>query len=162
MAKRGRPTKYKAEYARQAFRLCLLGATDKDLATFFDTTERQINRWKLTKPQFCQSLKTGKERADAAIAKSLYHRGLGYSHKDVHISSYEGKITITPIIKHYPPDTTACIFWLKNRRPDLWRDRHDLTTDGQKIEPAAVCPVLSAKVCEDMGVGKDEICPQVD
>jgi hypothetical protein len=40
------------------------------------------------------------------------------------VSQYEGRITITPLKKHYPPDTTACIFWLKNRQPQQWRDKN--------------------------------------
>ena len=119
----GRPTKYKPEYARQAKELCLLGAKDTELARFFETSEQTINAWKKAFPEFLESLKEGKQLADAKIAESLYHRALGYSHEDVHISNYQGKITVTPTTKHYPPDTTAAIFWLKNRQTKNWSDR---------------------------------------
>ena len=51
----GRPSKYKSEYAEQARKLCLLGATDTDMADFFDVDEATINRWKLDFPEFCES-----------------------------------------------------------------------------------------------------------
>lgn len=77
--------------------------------------------------------------ADAEVGERLFQRACGYSHPDVHISNYQGAITQTEITKHYAPDTTACIFWLKNRRPDLWRDRMEHTgRDGGPIETREV------------------------
>lgn len=121
--KPGRPSKYKDEFPEQARKLCLLGATDKDMAGFFGVSEQTVNAWKGEHPEFLESIKKGKELADATVAESLYHRANGYSHPDVHISNFQGAITITPLTKHYPPDTAAGIFWLKNRRPDRWRDK---------------------------------------
>lgn len=125
----GRPSEYKEEYADLAYKYCLLGATDADMAKFFDVDESTVNRWKTAHPEFCNSIKEGREQADADIAKSLYHRAKGYSHPDVHVSNYQGEITITPIIKHYPPDTAAAIIWLKNRQPGKWRDKIETQTD---------------------------------
>lgn len=119
----GRPTLFKPEYVEQARKLALLGATDKDVANFFGVIEKTINNWKEAHPEFLQSLKDGKEIADTEIAGKLYHRALGYSHEAVKIMQYEGEPVIVPYTEHYPPDTTAAIFWLKNRRSDLWRDR---------------------------------------
>ncbi len=121
--KDGRPTRYKSEYAEQSYKLCLLGYTDKELATFFNVCEATINNWKLNHSDFLESLKKGKALADGEIVDSLYNRALGYEHPDEHISNFQGEITKTKIIKHYAPDTTACIFWLKNRQPDKWRDK---------------------------------------
>lgn len=125
----GRPTEYKEEYAEKVYKLCLLSATDKDIADFFAVTEQTVNNWKEAHPEFFESIKRGKLEADADIAKSLYHRAKGYSHADVHISNYQGEITVTPLVKHYPPDTAAAIIWLKNRQPDKWRDRIETQTD---------------------------------
>lgn len=118
----GRPTKYKPEYAKQAKKLCLLGATDKDLADFFNVDEATINRWKKSKPVFCKSLKGAKEKADARVVRSLYQRAIGYDHIDTHFASYEGEIISKEYMKHFIPDVTAQIFWLKNRQPEKWRD----------------------------------------
>lgn len=121
----GRPSKYKPEFDKLAFKFCLLGAKDEDLAKLFDTTVTTINNWKNDHPSFLDSLKAGRDEADSQVAKSLYHRALGYEHKDTDIRVIAGKVVKTEIIKHYPPDTTAMIFWLKNRQRARWRDRQD-------------------------------------
>jgi hypothetical protein len=126
----GRPSDYQVGFNKQAFKLCLLGATDKELADFFGVTEKTLNTWKEKHPRFLQSLKDGKENADANVSNRLYNRALGYSHPDVHITSYEGDVTLTPITKHYPPDPTSCIFWLKNRQRGKWRDRQEVEHSG--------------------------------
>lgn len=128
----GRPSKYKDEYAEQAFKLCLLGATDKELADFFDTTEQTINAWKNNHPKFLESLKKGKMAADAKVASKLYHRAIGYEHPEIITATFQGSITDTmEVVKHYPPDTTAGIFWLKNRDPARWRDKQDIEHTGK-------------------------------
>ncbi len=132
----GRPTDYNPEkMPKQANKACLLGATDKELADFFEVCEATINNWKKDHPEFLESIRKGKEIADAKVAKSLYERANGYSHPEVHISNYQGTITQTDLTKHYPPETTAAIFWLKNRQPSKWRDRKEVTgADGGPID----------------------------
>lgn len=126
----GRPTKYKEEYAEQTYKLCLLGATDADLANFFEVDEATINRWKNDHPEFCESVKKGKEIADATVAEKLYHRAIGYEHPEDKIFNDSGTPLIVPTTKHYPPDPTAAIFWLKNRQKDKWRDKQDVNLSG--------------------------------
>jgi hypothetical protein len=133
--KGGRPSKYRPEYAEQAAKLCKLGATDRELADFFQVAESTLNLWKLEHSEFSESLKLGKDEADKRVEQSLYHRAVGYSHPDTHVSNFQGDVTLTPITKFYPPETTACIFWLKNRNPEAWRDRVEHTgKDGGPIE----------------------------
>jgi len=115
-----------------------MGATDKDLADFFEVSETTINNWKNQYPKFLESIKAGKEIADSNVAKSLYERAKGYEHPEVHVSNYKGAITLTPLIKRYPPDTTAGIFWLKNRQPDNWRDRKITELSGPDGGPIEV------------------------
>lgn len=122
----GRPTKYKEEYDEQALKLCRLGATDKELADFFQVNEDTINEWKKVHQSFSESLKAGKQMADAEVADKLFKRATGYEHKAVKISANpNGAEHVTEYVERYPPDTTAAIFWLKNRRPDVWRDKVD-------------------------------------
>lgn len=142
--KPGRPTAYRPEYAEQARKLCLLGATDADLARFFGVSEQTVNAWKAAQPEFLESLKAGKEEADARVAHSLYRRALGYSHKAVKIMSVPrgaelgSEIVHEEYIERYPPDTTAGIFWLKNRRPEQWRDKQQVEHSGVlKLEDIA-------------------------
>jgi hypothetical protein len=133
----GRPSAYKQAFAEQAYKLCLLGAIDADMADFFGIGEATINRWKLAHPEFRESIKRGKMNADANVAEALHKRAIGYSHPDVHISNYQGEITITNITKHYPPDTAAMIFWLKNRQPDKWREKFEMDHDVSMKFPSA-------------------------
>lgn len=119
----GRPTKFSPEYVHQVEKLCKLGATDDGLAEFFEVTVSTINLWKQKHPEFSESLKRGKITADSAVAASLYKRAVGYSHPAVKIFNNQGEPLVVDYTEHYPPDTTACIFWLKNRQPQLWRDR---------------------------------------
>ena len=128
----GRPTAYKEEFAEQAYKLCLTGFTDAQLADFFGVTEKTLNNWKQSQEGFLQSIKRGKDSADAEIAQSLFHRAKGYSHKDTKFATHEGKITDEKeYTKHYAPDTTAGIFWLKNRQKDAWRDKQDVEVSGK-------------------------------
>lgn len=85
--KRGRPSPYKKEFNDLAYKYCLLGATDKRLAEFFEIDEATINRWKVKYPKFCEALKDGRERADAEVADSLFQKAKGYSHKDTYLIS---------------------------------------------------------------------------
>ncbi len=118
----GRPTKMKKSFYEQTTKLCMLGATEPELADFFHVTTATISNWKISNPKFLEALKAGKEEADANVSKSLYRRAIGYTHPDIHFSSYEGGVTQTKYTKLYPPDPTSCIFWLKNRRRQDWRD----------------------------------------
>lgn len=129
---RGRPSAYKPEYAVQARALCEKGWTDKEMAKFFKVAERTLNTWKDKHPEFLQSLKAGKAFADDQVEQSLFNRALGYSHPEVKVFNNEGKITTYEVTKQYPPDPVSCIFWLKNRRPEQWRDKqeHDHNVHG--------------------------------
>jgi hypothetical protein len=146
----GRRSQYKPEYAGWAEKLAKLGATDADLAEAFDVTEATINAWKKAHVEFALSLKSGKLVADAEVAEALYRRAVGYSHPDVHISNYQGEITVTPIEKHYPPDPTSMIFWLKNRQPAKWRDKPAADDDDQPPAPVKIeISVKDARIRDD-------------
>lgn len=124
-SKGGRPSSYKPEYANQALKLARLGATDKEMADFFGVAESTLNKWKIDFKELSESLKEGKLLSDAEVADKLFNRALGYSHAAVKIITVGGVVEKVRYIEHYPPDTTACIFWLKNRQPHLWRDKRE-------------------------------------
>jgi len=124
VTKVGRPSSFKPEFVGQATKLCLLGATDVDIADFFQVAVSTIYKWKHDYPEFSEALKSGKDSADERVERSLYHKAVGYSYESIHFSSFQGIVTETPYREHVPPDTTAAIFWLKNRRANDWRDVH--------------------------------------
>ena len=99
------------------------GWTDQECADFFDVSINTITGWKEKHPEFMVSLKNWKESADFHVEKSLYERAMGYTHKAVKMFVVGGKIVQQEYLEHYPPDSTALIFWLKNRKPSEWRDK---------------------------------------
>lgn len=135
----GRPSKYRLEMVDQARKLSQLGATDRDLADFFSVAISTIALWKVEHAEFSDALKLGKDAADARVERSLYQKAIGYSHEAVKIFAdpKTGAEQVVPYVEHYAPDTTAAIFWLKNRKPQEWRDRQELTgADGKDLIPA--------------------------
>lgn len=134
-AGRGQPTKFEQSYCEQARKLCLLGATDAEMADFFEVTETTINNWKIAHPEFFESIKKGKMMADAEVADKLYHRAIGYSHPEVKVFCNEGVITEHEVTKHYAPDTGAAFIWLKNRQSSRWKDKQEHVVDGNALVP---------------------------
>jgi hypothetical protein len=123
--KKGRPSSFKPEYVEQARKIAAIGATDQELADFFEIDKRTLYRWRHDHPDFCHALKVGKEVADDRVERSLFQKAIGYEQDEVKIFMPAGADApvYAPFRAKVAPDTTACIFWLKNRRPDLWREK---------------------------------------
>ena len=126
----GRPTLYQEDFNEQVEKLCKLGATDNEIADFFEVDVSTINNWKIAHPQFFESIKKGKILADSNVAERLYQRALGFEHDSEEIKVSDGEVIRVPIRKIYPPDPTAAIFWLKNRRSKEWRDKQEVEQSG--------------------------------
>ncbi len=124
-----------AQWSRYTLAQC---GTDEDLGI----SRHALAYRKQKDPELFHTLKEAKADADARVEKALYQRGIGYTCNDYHISQYNGVVTVTPFRKHYPPDTTACIFWLKNRKPAEWRDRTQLRNDQNETLVAVPPDVL--------------------
>jgi len=128
--------KFKPEYTEQVEKLCRLGYTDKDLASFFNVSINTIHNWKKRHPDFFLALLKGKQEADSKVAEALYRNAIGFDYYENHpvklkrkifddngkVISTEEHVQVVSLKKHSRPDTTAQIYHLKNRRPDLWRD----------------------------------------
>jgi hypothetical protein len=127
--------KYRREFASQARKLCELGATDRELAEFFEVTTVTIWRWRCVHKEFCNALVVGKEKADARVERSLYQRAVGYSYDAVKINQYEGTAVITPYVEHVPPDVGAAKLWLTNRQPEAWREKTEAKHTLDATEP---------------------------
>jgi len=139
---KGRPSKYKSEFKIQAYKLTLLGAIDKELADFFNVSESTLNLWKLKHPSFSESIKNGKIIADAEVVSSLNDRANGaewteqqaFKLKTVEYNNGKRvketeRVEVVDVMRKAPPDTTAQIFWLKNRQPLYWHDRKQVAID---------------------------------
>jgi len=116
-----RETLYKDSYPAEAYRYCLLGATDNILADYFGVSKKSINTWKTVHPEFKQALLKGKHQADAYVAESLYNRCLGYEYQEERVNVVNGEIVITPVTRHMPADSMAIKFFLANRQTADWK-----------------------------------------
>lgn len=120
--KTGRPSKKDTINLRSLAFLASLGLTEDQLAIALNISKATITNYKKDQ-EFLAALKDGKDIHDAQVERSLRERAIGYEHEDVDIRVVGGKIVKTKIIKHYPPDPTSMIFWLKNRQSTKWRDK---------------------------------------
>lgn len=127
----GRPSEFRQEYVTKVLEMAERGATDTEIADALDVSVRTLYRWKAEREDFRQALKIAKDEADARVERSLYERALGYEHDAVKIfCSKDGQVTKVPYREKVAPDTTAIIFWLKNRKRDEWRDRVETEHSG--------------------------------
>lgn len=132
----GRPDKFDPRYIEEARRLTLLGATDREMADFWQISIATLHKWKIERPDFLSAL-NGKLSADSGVSTSLYRRAMGYTDKATKVVMVNGKPKAFEYTEYYPPDVTACIFWLKNRQREKWRDttRQEQTgADGGTIK----------------------------
>lgn len=99
------------------------GLTDEELAKRMGINVSTLYDWKNKFPEFSEALKINKEIADYEVENALRKRALGYSYEEV-TEKYEGGYCVERkrTVKHVPADTTAQIFWLKNRQPEKWRN----------------------------------------
>lgn len=137
----GRPTDYLDKYNEQAYKLCLLGATDKDLADFFNCCEATINNWKIKHPSFLESISQGKKIADMEVAFNLFKgtqdrvvkeqqafktRNISYTQDGKRVE--EERIEIVDVERVIPSDFRSQQFWLNNRSANNWKNKQEVDT----------------------------------
>lgn len=137
----GRPTKYDSINKDQLKKLLSMGLTDVQVCDFFNIAESTLNEYKNKYPEFSESLKDWKQEADLKVEKCLYQRALGYEFDEVTRENIvidgkevESAAKVKTIRKHYAPDVTAQIFWLKNRQPVQWREKQPEAEDNSLKE----------------------------
>lgn len=114
------------------------GLTDIQIAHNLGISEDTFYTYKNKYTEFSEALKKGKEVIDFEVENALLKRALGYTFEEVTKESvfnkktgkYELIVTKT-VTKEVQPDTTAQIFWLKNRKPKEWRDKKDFEMSGE-------------------------------
>ena len=119
--KKGRPTKLTADMKERAMELAAIGGTNASIAKELGVACSTLSLWMKDNEEFSDSLKAGKAIADDAVESALHSRACGF---------------VGPDGVYHPPHPTACVFWLKNRRPDQWRDssRQEITgADGRAV-----------------------------
>lgn len=163
MAKKpGRPSKLTPAAREKSVELAAQGKTNEQIADILGVHRRTIENWSTRDQEFLWALKEAKSHADDAVEASLFMRAVGYKHAALKFFKGEKRTTdpVTdetkvedvviehPYTKHYPPDTTAAIFWLKNRRPDQWREKDESAKDPLANKTAAE---IEARIQELLG-----------
>lgn len=138
---------YVKEYDEIAYKLCLLGLDDEDLANFFSVSLNTINYWKKHYLSFYMAIANGREIADGKVANALFKKATGYSYKAIKFATHQGVITDKCEYTEYvPPDTSAAIFWLKNRQGARWREKAEAQVPDKDFS-------LSVTVVEEDKIG---------
>lgn len=118
------------------------GLTDEQIAKNIGISRSTLAEWKKKYSDISDTLKKGKEVVDIEVENALLKRALGYKYVEVtkervtelnlHTGEPESKLVVTKeVVKEVQPDVTAQIFWLKNRKPDVWRDKRDFELSGE-------------------------------
>lgn len=125
------------------------GLTDADISHNIGISVRTLIDWKRKYPAINACLKNSKDLADTIVENALFRKATGYKTKEVsYKADSDGNLVpVSAVEKEVPPDTTAQIFWLKNRRPDLWRDRRkeaesDTQSGGVVVLPEVVADAI--------------------
>lgn len=109
------------------------GLTDEQLATKIGITAATLYDWKNKYPEISEALKRGKEVVDVEVENALLKRAMGYEYTETRTETADdGTVKTIVMQKTMPPDTTAQIFWLKNRRPAVWRDKQQVEHSTDK------------------------------
>lgn len=103
------------------------GLTDEQIAHNMGIGTSTLYKWKNEHMEIVEALKRGKEVVDRQVENALLKRALGYTYEEV---TYEEGIESKRVVKEVQPDTTAQIFWLKNRKPSEWRDKQSIEHSG--------------------------------
>ena len=118
--------KYMSIYPGIARSMAMLGATDEQMAEAFRVSRSTFLEWKGRHPEFAEEVHKGKLLADAQVAASTFHGAIGYSHPEEVIKVVDDKIVRVNTVKHYPPNPILNTFWLKNRQPELWKEKVEI------------------------------------
>lgn len=107
------------------------GLTDKQMAHNIGIAESTLNEWKNRFPEFKESLKRGKEVVDREVENALLKTALGFYYTEEQVTNSGGVVTTK---KYAKPNTTAQIFWLKNRKQLEWRDKQEVEQTNRNID----------------------------
>jgi len=129
----GRPTKYRTDFIARVLRM--EGLTHADMAKNLGIALSSFNAYRNMYVAFSDAIKETDTKTDNIVQSALFKRATGYSCPDtkaqwIFDKDGGGHWEYADLVKHYPPDSTALIFWLKNRDPDKWRDKHDIEHAG--------------------------------
>lgn len=112
------------------------GLTNEQISHNIGISSKTLYEWQKKYSEIRSALKKGKEVVDIEVENSLLKRALGYTYEETtrELSKETGQLVVTKVVtKQVAPDTTAMIYWLKNRKPDLWRDKPTQENDVSRM-----------------------------
>jgi hypothetical protein len=115
------------EYAHIAEIMLKSGATEYEVAIALGVSVDTLANWKARHPEFLGATKAGKEAKLERVERALFHRAVGYTHEATKFFQNGSEVIAVKHDEHYPPDTGACAFYLKNGDPAVWKDAHHVT-----------------------------------
>ena len=112
------------------------GLIEEQIAHNMGVSRSTLSDWKNKHPLIIQALAKGKEVSDREVENALFKRATGYTYEEITVEreKVDGEfqsIETKRVKRQVPPDTTAIIFWLKNRKTDVWRDRREIDHSGE-------------------------------
>ena len=134
-------TQYHPSYEARVRDLSFVGATEAEIARIFGVSVSTLRSWAERYPAFASAWEDGKIQADAKVAASLYQRAIGYKTtkwKETKDGMFQEQVV-------YPPDVNAQVFWLSNRRPELWKRNVDESASGKPVTPDMINDVEVAR-----------------
>lgn len=151
-SKTGRPSKFNPDYhIPWAQSLAMEGKTDKEIADRMGVSRSTLSKWKVEHKGFSEALDLGKEIADSKVEQALYKRAIGYKTKEKKVivsmdaDGNQKPARIETYEKEIPPDTTAQIFWLKNRKRNAWKDKQDIEMETDQEIVFNILPASERK-----------------
>ncbi len=135
---KGRPTAYVEKlHPKLGYALAVRGLTDEQMASEIGVTTSTFYLWQKIHPGFSEAIKRGKEEPDSKVEGALFKKATGYVEKvkkPMVVSQGAGagsEVEIVEFDQTFEPSDTAIIFYLKNRRPDRWRDKQEVEHTGE-------------------------------
>lgn len=133
--KGGQPTTCTPAVYEITRRMLRAGATQKQIALTLGTDDSMIGQWAKVNPRYKALLESERWVADEAVAAALYKKAVGYTKQSVKAMQHNGRVVLAEYTEEVGPDTAAAFIWLKNRQPEQWKDRHEVTgADGKPVE----------------------------
>lgn len=121
----------------QAKKLASKGFTDREIADFFDVALSSLSLYKEKSKLISDAIKDGRKVSDAVVEISMYQAACGYQLPEEKVFMHKGRIVTHRVIKNYPPDTVAAMFWLANRNKERWQHISHIEHGGEDGKPIA-------------------------
>ena len=118
------------------------GLTDEQIAQNIGISRSTLNEWKKRFPDIKDTIKRGKEVVDRQVENALFKSAVGYEYTEITKELTDSGMKVTKrVTKQVAPNPTSAIFWLKNRKPNVWRDKKETQLSGEMSvnNPLLVC-----------------------